>query len=614
MFSHFIYFIIALLVLSLYQAPATLPLHFLQALLLIVALGLCYAGYVHTVFNRLVKRRQWESQARLDHAFTQRTTRCSVLALVILAADIWWLNLPAYLDRLAIFSLFPTLRSLLLLLLFIGYLTLMWIFSYRAHRAIYRTDIPFGNYVYSNVALSIPVLIPWTLLFGVNDIIQLLPYRFPQRILATPMGQTIYFLIFLVITAIFAPLLIQRFWRCRPLQAGEHRTRIEALCRKAGVRYADIVHWPIFGGRMITAGVMGLVARFRYILVTDALLTVLTPDEIDQVIAHEIGHVKHRHLLLYLLFFIGFILITYTIYPLSVWVIFSNVPVMKTLEAFQLNPNRISEIFLGISLIFCITVYFRFIFGYFIRNFERQADTYVFRLFPTARPLITTFDKIVASSGQPADKPNWHHFSIQQRIDYLWRCEHSPQWISLHNKKVRKSIAVFIASVLALGVASYNLDKRVFEKRHADFNIAVVESYLQHKNETTPEDAKLYFVIGNFYFDKNDPHRAAVAYEAALKLDADDPETLNNLAWLLATSDDRDLKDPVRALALARRAVDLLKAPHVWDTLAECLFLNGRVEEAIDAEQRALEMNPKDKKIYEDQLTRFKKALKQNSS
>lgn len=613
MFSHFIYFIVALLVLSLYEAPATLPLHFLQALLLIVILGLCYAGYVRIVFKRLIKRSQWESQAKLDHAFTQCTTRCSVLALVILAADIWWLNLPAYLDRLAIFSLFPTLGSLLLLFLFIGYLTLMWIFSYRAHRVIYRTDIPFGNYIYSNLALSAPILIPWALLFGVSDLIQLLPYRFPQRILATPLGQTGYFLIFLFITAIFAPVLIQRFWRCQPLKAGEHRRRIEALCRKAGVRYADIVHWPIFGGRMITAGVMGLVARFRYILVTDALLSLLTPDEIDQVIAHEIGHVKHRHLLLYLLFFIGFILITYTVYPVSMWVVFSNVSVMKVLEAWQLNPNRISEIFLGISLILCIVVYFRFIFGYFIRNFERQADTYVFQLFHTARPLISTFDKIVASSGQPADKPNWHHFSIQQRVDYLWRCERSPQWISLHNKKVRRSIAVFVAGALVLGVAAYHLDKRVFEKRHNEFNIAVVESYLQQKKEKTREDAMLYFVVGNFYFDKNDLHRAAAAYEAALKLDADNPETLNNLAWLQATSDDRDLKDPVGALALARRALDLQKAPHIWDTLAECLFINGRIEEAIDAEQRALAMNPKDKKIYEDQLKKFKKALRRDS-
>ena len=74
-----------------------------------------------------------------------------------------------------------------------------------------------------------------------------------------------------IIVAILGPVLIQRFWRCRPLSPGPARERIEALCRRAGLSYNNILDWPLFGGRMITAGVMGLVGRFRYILVTDAL-------------------------------------------------------------------------------------------------------------------------------------------------------------------------------------------------------------------------------------------------------------------------------------------------------------------------------------------------------
>ena len=66
--------------------------------------------------------------------------------------------------------------------------------------------------------------------------------------------------------------------------------------------YANILYWPIFGGRMITAGVMGLIKKFRYILVTNGLLQMLEPEEIDAVIAHEIGHIKKQHLLFYLLF------------------------------------------------------------------------------------------------------------------------------------------------------------------------------------------------------------------------------------------------------------------------------------------------------------------------
>jgi Zn-dependent protease with chaperone function len=495
------------------------------------------------------------------------------------------------------------------LLLFVGYLTLMWTFSYDAHRAIYQTDISIKSYVYSNVAFSVPVLIPWTLLFGINDLIRLLPFELPKQLIDTPMGQTVYFLLFLIVAAIFAPVLIQRFWRCRSLEPGEQRSRIEALCRKAGVQYADIVYWPIFGGRMITAGVMGLVARFRYILVTDALLKLLKPDEVDQVIAHEIGHVKHKHLVLYLLFFIGFMLISYIAYPVAELLLFSNGPLLEAIRLFRFNTFTALKVFYGISLVICIVVYFRFVFGFFIRNFERQADVYVFKLFPTARPLISTFDKIVASSGQPADKPNWHHFSIQQRIDYLWKCEHSSQWISHHNRKVGKSITIFIISILILGFVSFQLNQKVFGKDGRHLNVNVLEAYLNQKEEKTTEDAVLYWIVGNVYYDRKNIERAASAYESSIDLSPDNADTLNNLAWLLATETDSSIHNPKRAMKLAKRAIAIKKAPHIWDTLAECYFANGLIEEAIAAEFKALEMEPKDRKIYEDQLAKFKSNL-----
>ena len=84
------------------------------------------------------------------------------------------------------------------------------------------------------------------------------------------------------------------------------------------LEYNDILHWPIFGGKMITAGVMGLVKKFRYILVTNALLHLLEPDELDMVIAHEIGHVKKMHLVFYLVFFAGFLLISHTVVKLII--------------------------------------------------------------------------------------------------------------------------------------------------------------------------------------------------------------------------------------------------------------------------------------------------------
>ena len=57
---------------------------------------------------------------------------------------------------------------------------------------------------------------------------------------------------------------------------------------------------------------MGLIKQFRYILVTPALLQLLEPFEIDAVIAHEIGHIKQKHLLFYLFFFIGYLILAFS--------------------------------------------------------------------------------------------------------------------------------------------------------------------------------------------------------------------------------------------------------------------------------------------------------------
>jgi Zn-dependent protease with chaperone function len=608
MFANFIYFIVALLILSLYQPPEELPLSPAQTFISFAALAVLYAIYVRSRFQRLLRRIDGQSPDRLDHYFTLLTSRCSILSLILLTIDIWWLHLPAYLGSISWLEVIPTLNSLLFLMLFGLYLVVIWVYSYEAHKTIYRTDISRRNYVYSNISFSVPILIPWVLLFGLTDVIQLLPFETPKQILNNPMGQIIYFIIFLIIAALFAPLLVQRLWRCSPMEAGPDRNRIEALCRRAGVHYADIVYWPIFGGRMITAAVMGLVGRFRYILITDALLKLLHPEEVDQVIAHEIGHVKRKHLLLYLLFFAGFILISYAAYPVSTFLLFFKSPILKTIKFFDLNPFNLLYTFEAVFVIVAIIIYFRFIFGYFMRNFERQADIYVFELFPTAQPLISTFDKIVVNSCQPADKPNWHHFSIKQRIDYLWRCERFPEWITRHNQKVRRSIIAFIVILIGVAITVFQLNRIISETGGRHINVADLESYLDQKVHKTAEDGTLYWIIGDIYLNRGKTELAVPAYRSAIGLNPNNPDTLNNLAWLLATSDNPDLRNPQEALNYARQAIALKKAPHIWDTLAEALYANGHIAEAIGAENRALQMDPGNRKLYEKQISKFKKA------
>lgn len=552
---------------------------------------------------------------RLGHAVADQRygilmTRHSILALVFFAANIWALHLPSYFYASSIFNFFPTLRTLLFLLLFIGYLALIWYFSYEAHRAIYNTSISRGSYIYSHFAFSVPILIPWTLLFSISDLLHLLPYEAPGRLLDTPSGQITYFLIFLLCSSIFSPLLVRRFWGCRPLEVGPQRRRIEEMCRRAGVRFAEIVYWPIFGGRMITAGVMGLVGRFRYLLVTDALLSILEPDEIDQVIAHEIGHVKRKHLLLYLLFLCGFLLVSYTILPISYYVVYFINPVLQSILKFNFNPSKTVEYLNGLLLILGVIIYFRFVFGFFIRNFERQADLFVFRLFPDVSPLIATFRKIVSTSGQSAEKPCWHHFSIRQRVDYLLRCQSRPEWIAKHDRKVRNSLSLFIILVAISAYSAYHFNSFVFEKSLRTIDVADLENYLSQKKEKTLEDALRYFSIGNIYFSQERMGKALAAYEQAATIDPENPDILNNLAWLLSFQSTAQFFDPQRALLLAEKAVKLKPAAHIFDTYAQTLFVNGRLVEAVEIQEQALRSaDDEDRRIYEERLQHFTDAL-----
>ena len=94
---------------------------------------------------------------------------------------------------------------------------------------------------------------------------------------------------------VFAPLLVRHLWDTMPLPPGPLRDGLEAMCRRHGIRVRAILIWRTWGG-MINGAVMGLLGRFRYILLTDALLDHLQPVQVQAVMAHELGHVRRRHM------------------------------------------------------------------------------------------------------------------------------------------------------------------------------------------------------------------------------------------------------------------------------------------------------------------------------
>jgi tetratricopeptide (TPR) repeat protein len=327
---------------------------------------------------------------------------------------------------------------------------------------------------------------------------------------------------------------------------------------------------------------------------------------VDAVIAHEVGHVKKHHLLFYLFFFIGYMVIAYATFDLIIYLIIFFEPIYRFVFTTGISRTTVTTGLLSLTIIFNFLIYFRFIFGYFMRNFERQADAFVYSLFANALPLISTFEKIVAVSGHSPDRPNWHHFSIRQRVDFLTRCEADRSWIQRHDRKVRNSIAIYVAAMLVVGLAGYQLNFGQGGKRLNDkFFETVILNEIARNGES---NAGLYGMLGDLYFGRGSYGQAVAAYRTALDTDPASAIVLNNYAWLLATCDDPAYRNAERSLKLARKAVAIEQSPHILDTLAESLFVNGHIDEAIDAATNALAKAKTNRAYYNGQLEKFQAA------
>jgi STE24 endopeptidase len=88
--------------------------------------------------------------------------------------------------------------------------------------------------------------------------------------------------------------LLPIFYRMKPLTRDALRARLEALAGRAGTRVVGVYEWQLGDRtRRANAALVGL-GRTRRILVSDTLLAEYSDEEIEAVLAHELGHHVHR--------------------------------------------------------------------------------------------------------------------------------------------------------------------------------------------------------------------------------------------------------------------------------------------------------------------------------
>jgi len=596
MFTQFIYFIVSLLIFSTYQPPEIYLFSDQTAIVLFNLLFFIFISISRYSFSQLEKDIIKNIHSSQFDRCDRLTSRLIILGLLFYTLDIYALNLRKFFDGIPLLQSIPTLTAFCFLILFFLYVIIVFYFEYNAYSLLHPDKPSRSMYIFSNLSFSLPMLLPWFFISLFGDFIQILPNGPIKSMLNTTIGENIQFVVFLIIIAFLAPKFIKFLWRCRPLPDGYHRKCIDDVCKKANVHYANILYWPIFGGRMITAGVMGLTKKFRYILVTEALIETLSSDELESVIAHEIGHVKRKHLIKYFVSVLAFSIVIVNVVRFGMYFI------IKTLGVDHMN---LASVILTCFMVFLFIIYFRLIFGYFMRNFEREADIYAFQMMGTAVPMINAFKKITFFSGRPPNQPNWHHFSISQRIEYLERCQADRRWISYHNQKLKRSIMAYILGICLLIIGSFqlpaNTDNLLF-LMHA-------EKYIQAYIEKEPNNHELYNLLGDAALLNKNYQKAINAFTFSLKLEPDDANILNNLAWLYATCEQKELRNPKKALILAKKAAEIDKKYYILDTLAEAYYVNGLFEKAVELAEKVLTMDIDNPDHYQKQLDKFKQSL-----
>lgn len=372
------------------------------------------------------------------------------------------------------------LDDILVLLPFLLIQVLVWWGLYIADRALsaqYESAIAcsLGRHLTLKLRHSFGLMLPIILLYVARrDLIARLwpgwgEYAFAEPIEITVLGSLVL---------LISPLFVRLAWPTRSLPNGPLRWRLEQVAHRVGFHFTDILVWDT-GGLMINACVTGILPGFRYVLLTDALIETLSPEEATAVFGHEIGHLAHRHLLFFAFFFVGSLGILST-FADAIAELGPGIAQLAWLT--PASPRVLNELFQTTTLLTALAAYVWLVFGNLSRRFERQADVFGSKVaslcsaeFPSlsgtgellpTQPVTGTgltlrstgihiFAEALANvaryNGLDSNGPSWRHGSIAQRIAFLEGLHEDPDRERVFQEGVR-TLRLRLGVVLAIGI------------------------------------------------------------------------------------------------------------------------------------------------------------------
>lgn len=220
--------------------------------------------------------------------------------------------------------------------------------------------------------------------------------------------------LFVALAQLAPVLLFPIFYRFNSLDNEALRERLTRLSERAGAKVRGVYEWKLSDkSKKANAALMGL-GHTRRIVLADTLLENYTEDEIEAVLAHELGHHVHKHIaktiaVQAVISFLGFWVVKTALRrPYPQW--FSSQADFANLPLILLVTTVMSLLLLPI-----LNSYSRF-------N-ERQADQYAWKSIASIQPFLTAMEKLAAQNLAERVPARWveilfhSHPSVSRRIE-----------------------------------------------------------------------------------------------------------------------------------------------------------------------------------------------------
>jgi STE24 endopeptidase len=220
-----------------------------------------------------------------------------------------------------------------------------------------------------------------------------------------------------VLLAQLAPVvLLPIFYKFEPLENEDLRRRLVLLGERAGTRVRGVYRWKLSEkSKKANAALTGL-GSTRRIILADTLLDNYAPEEIEAVLAHELGHHVHRHILKSILVQAGITLVGF-------WI--ANFVLHYAVDRHMFTFDELSDFanlpLLAITLTVLSLLLMPALNAYSRYN-ERQADRYAFESIVSVVPFISSMNKLAQQNLAERTPSKWvevlfhSHPAISRRV------------------------------------------------------------------------------------------------------------------------------------------------------------------------------------------------------